>query len=102
SFPAILLSVFVACLMSERAVAQGPLEGKNATQASPPPDRAQPPVSPDALPPFTMELEGHITVRDDRTASEVMTKRIKILSQGVVQSLSQQQVQFVEGMQKLE
>jgi Domain of Unknown Function with PDB structure (DUF3857)/Transglutaminase-like superfamily len=102
SFPAILLSVFVACLMSERAVGQGPLEGKNATQASPPSDRAQPPVSPDALPPFTMELAGHITVRDDRTASEVMTKRIKILSQGVVQSLSQQQVQFVEGMQKLE
>jgi hypothetical protein len=47
-------------------------------------------------------VKGRIIVRDNRTATEITTKRIKILSPGAVQSLSQQQIPFVEGMQKLE
>jgi hypothetical protein len=97
----VLLTVFVSCLVSEDAAAQGPLDGKTAPPASSQSDRSQP-VSPDAVPPFTTQFKGRVTIRDNRTATEVSTKRIKILSQGVVQSLSQQQVQFVEGMQKLE
>ena len=53
-------------------------------------------------PPFTTAYEGHLTVRADRTATEVSTKRIKILTPSVVQTLSQQQLQFIEGMQTLE
>jgi hypothetical protein len=102
SFLVVLLTVFVTCLVSQVAAAQGPLDGKTAPQVGSQSDRSQQPVSPDATPPFTTQFKGHVTIRDNRTATEVTTKRIKILSQGVVQSLSQQQVQFVEGMQKLE
>jgi hypothetical protein len=102
SLPVVLLAVFAACLVSEDAASQASLDGKNPAPVSPQPDQSQQPVSPDGTPPFTTQLKGHITVRDNRTATEVTTKRIKILSQGVIQSLSQQQVQFVEGMQKLE
>ena len=102
SFFVVPLTVFVTCLVSEHAASQAPLDDKNAAQVSSQSDRSQQPVSSDAAPPFTTQLKGHLTVRDDRTATEVATKRIKILSQGVIQSLSQQQVRFVEGMQKLE
>ena len=102
SFLVVLLTVFVTCLSSEDAASQGPLDGKTVPQVSSQSDRSQQPVSPDATPPFTTQFKGQLTIRDNRTATEVTTKRIKILSQGVVQSLSQQQVQFVEGMQKLE
>ena len=97
----VFLTAFVTCVASEYAAAQGALEGKTAPPVSSQSDRSQP-VSADAAPPFTTQFKGHITIRDNRTATEVTTKRIKILSPGVVQSLSQQQVQFVEGMQKLE
>jgi Domain of Unknown Function with PDB structure (DUF3857)/Transglutaminase-like superfamily len=53
-------------------------------------------------PPFSIQYEGHITVRADRTSTELSTKRIKILTSGAVQSLSQQQLQFVEGMETLQ
>jgi hypothetical protein len=53
-------------------------------------------------PPFATAYEGHLTVRADRTATEVSTKRIKILTPSVIQTLSQQQLQFIEGMQTLE
>ena len=98
----VLLTAFVTGLASEHAAAQGALDTKTVPQASSQSDRSQQPVSPDATPPFTTQFKGRLTIRDNRTATEVTTKRIKILSQGVVQSLSQQQVQFVEGMQKLE
>jgi hypothetical protein len=55
-----------------------------------------------AQPPFTLQYESHLTVRQDRTATEISTKRIKILTRNAVQTLSQQQLQFVEGMQKIE
>jgi hypothetical protein len=55
-----------------------------------------------AQPPFTIQVEGHLTIRADRTASGTSTKRIKILSASAIQPLSQQQMQFIEGMQSLE
>ena len=52
--------------------------------------------------PFAMTYSGRIVVRADRTATEVSTKRFKILAPGAIQPLSQQRVAFIEGMQKLE
>ena len=55
-----------------------------------------------AQPPFAVEYRGHLTVRNDRTGTEISTKRIKILTPSAIQTLSQQQLPFVEGMQTLE
>ena len=55
-----------------------------------------------AQPPFTVQYVGRLTVREDRTGTETSTKRIKILTPGAIQLLSQQQVKFVEGMQRLD
>jgi hypothetical protein len=52
--------------------------------------------------PYTRQYEGHVTVRPDRTATEVVTQRIKLLTSNAVAALSQQQLFFVEGMQSLE
>ena len=38
------------------------------------------------------------TVREDRSAQELSTTRIKIFTQNAVQSVSQQQLRFIEGM----
>src|ERR1700744_4337204 len=103
SFRVAWLTAFASCLVAGQAALAHPSPaGKDAAQATSPSDRSQQPVPADAAPPFTTDVKGQITIRDDRTTSEVMTKRIRILSPGVVQSLSQQQVQFVEGMQKIE
>ncbi len=98
----VLQTVLVACLVSTDADSQGRPDGTADVPVNSQPDRPQQAPSPNAPPPFTTQLNGHLTVRDDRTATETTTKRVKILSQGVIQSLSQQPVQFVEGMQKLE
>ena len=55
-----------------------------------------------AQPPFTAEYESRLTVREDRTATEIATKRIKILTPGAAQTLSQQPLPFIEGTQTLE
>ncbi len=98
----ILQTAFVACLISTDAASQSRPDGTADGPVNSQPDRPQQAPSPNAPPPFTTQLNGHLVVRDNRTATETTTKRIKILSQGVIQSLSQQPVQFVEGMQKLE
>ena len=72
------------------ALAIGDVAAENAAAQQPP------------QPPFIMQYEDHLTVRDDRTGTEVQTKRIKILAQSMIQSLSQQQTQYVEGMQTVE
>jgi hypothetical protein len=94
--------MLVACLINTDAAAQSLPNGTTDGPASAQPDRSQQAPSPNAPPPFSTEINGHLVIRDDRTATETITKRIKILSQGVVQSLSQQQIRFVEGMQTLE
>src|SRR5262249_42517520 len=58
--------------------------------------------APAARMPYAVSYEGHLSVRSDRTATELFTKRIKILAAASIQSLSQQQLLFIEGMQTLE
>jgi hypothetical protein len=55
-----------------------------------------------AQPPFALQYEGHITIRADRTATEVLTHRMKILTPSAIAAVSQQQLRFVEGMEALE
>jgi hypothetical protein len=52
--------------------------------------------------PFTQEYEGHVTVRADHTATQVVTQRFKVLTQGAVESVGQQKLLFVSGMQVLD
>src|SRR5215470_11400614 len=51
--------------------------------------------------PYTVQYEKHVTVRGDRTATETFTRQVKILVPSAVQSVSQQQMFFVEGMETL-
>jgi hypothetical protein len=52
--------------------------------------------------PYTLQYEGRVTVRADRTATDVFTQRLKILTPSVIATASQQQLTFVEGMETLE
>jgi hypothetical protein len=52
--------------------------------------------------PYDIQYEGRVTVRADRTATDVFTKRLKILTPSAVATVSQQQLLFVEGMETLE
>jgi hypothetical protein len=55
-----------------------------------------------AQPPFALQYEGRITIRADRTATDVFTHRMKILTPSAIAAVSQQQLRFVEGMETLE
>jgi hypothetical protein len=55
-----------------------------------------------APPPFTLQYDGHIVVRADRSAAETFTKRLKILTPGAVATASQQQFNYVAEMENLE
>src|SRR5438105_4984644 len=52
--------------------------------------------------PYTQEYESHVTVRADHTATEVLTQRFKVLTQGAIASVGQQKLFFVAGMQILD
>jgi hypothetical protein len=52
--------------------------------------------------PFAQEYESHVTVRADHTATEVITQRFKILTQGAIGSVGQQKLLFIAGMQVLD
>ena len=80
-----LLATMVAGLGTAPALAQASL-----------PAPAQPAM---AQAPFAMTYSGRIVVRADRTATEVSTKRFKILAPGAIQPLSQQRVAFIEAQQ---
>ena len=54
-----------------------------------------------AQPPFALQYEGRITIRADRTATDVFTHRMKILTPSAIAAVSQQQLRFVEGMETL-
>ena len=111
----ILLTILLAAVVLGRfavgaAIAQAQLNAPVEAlpgNATPQPAQANP-ANPielagvGAQPPFTIQYESHLTVREDRTATEISTKRIKILAPSAIQTLSQQQLQFIEGMQKLE
>ena len=88
-------------ILASAAVAQqvdASLEDARQTK----PNQTNPAPRVGAQPPFTVEYESHLTVREDRTAMEISTKRIKILTSGAAQTISQQQLQFNEGAQTLE
>jgi hypothetical protein len=98
------LAVVLGPLAAGAAVAQlqptAPVEVPQATHPRPPAPIELAGVG--AQPPFATQYESSLTIRADRTGTETSTKRIKILTPGAVQALSQQQLQFIEGMQKLE
>lgn len=43
-----------------------------------------------------------MTVRADRTATDIFTKRFKIQTPSAIQTVGQQQLSFVEGMETLD
>ena len=52
--------------------------------------------------PYTLQFEARLIVRADRTATDVFTQRLKILTPSVIAAAGQQQLTFVEGMETLE
>lgn len=52
--------------------------------------------------PFALQLESHITVNADHTATEVATEKIKILTQGAIGTVSEQQLPFIDGIETLD
>ena len=93
-----LTAASFAFLLVSRVLAQtaGPPEAPGTKVETSPPA----PVAAQA--PFSVAYVTHLTVRQDRTATEISTKRIKILTPSAVQTLSQQQLQFIEGMETVE
>jgi hypothetical protein len=51
---------------------------------------------------YSLSYQSHLTVRADLTATNLATKRLKILAPAAIQPLSQQQLLFVEGMQTVD
>jgi Domain of Unknown Function with PDB structure (DUF3857)/Transglutaminase-like superfamily len=52
--------------------------------------------------PYALKYEGRVTVRADRTATDVFTHRLKIFTPSAIAAVSQQHLRFVEGMETLE
>ena len=59
-------------------------------------------VAPSAQAPYALQYDGRVTVRADRTATDLFTQRLKILAPSVIAAASQQQLTFVEGMETLD
>src|SRR5262249_13329772 len=92
------------------AVLAGPLcAGPGAAE----PDRVAPPQV--ALPPqpngatpqgtqlsYAVSYEGRLTVRADRTATEISTKRYKVLTSSAIALVSEQSDRYVQGMETLD
>src|SRR5262249_39674659 len=52
--------------------------------------------------PYVAQYEGRITVRADGTATDLSTQRLKIQKRSAIQTVSQQQLSFIEGMETLD
>ena len=52
--------------------------------------------------PVTFGYERHLSIHSDMTVTDVVTQRLKILVPAAIQTASQQQISFVEGMQTLD
>jgi hypothetical protein len=52
--------------------------------------------------PYALQYEGRVTIHPDRTATDLFTQRLKILTPSVIAGASQQQITFVDGMETLE
>jgi hypothetical protein len=90
----LLAAVALQCPATRAAEAQSQVAPPHLGEAAPPPVAAQPP--------FVTQLEGRYTFREDGTGTEIFAKRIKVLTSGAVQTQSQQQFEFIEGMQTLD
>jgi hypothetical protein len=66
--------------------------GAVATEGDPPVDET----------PFVQQFESHLTVGADHVATEVYTRKIKVLTQGAIASVSEQQMSFIEGIESLD
>src|ERR1700680_3252811 len=75
-----------------------------ADQSPVAPAQAAPQAAPTqtAQMPYAGTYQGHVTVRADRTAIDVFSKRFKILTASAINLVSQQHETFVEGMETLE
>jgi len=51
---------------------------------------------------YALQYDGHLVVRPDRTAVDTFTRRITILAPSAIQTVSQQQLAFVEDRETLE
>ncbi len=78
------------------AALQGAGQALAQAQDVAPPPAAAPATS------YAVAYDGHLTVRADRTATGVFTKRYKILAPAAIQAISQQQLWFAEGMQSVD
>src|SRR6202023_2769691 len=67
---------------------------------SPPADAERHVPAPSAS--YSLSYQSHLTVRAALTATNLATKRLKILAPAAIQPLSQQQLLFVEGMQTVD
>jgi hypothetical protein len=61
----------------------------------------KPAVAQSVQAPYALQYESRVTVRMDRTATDVFTQRLKILTPSAIATVGQQQLTFVEGMQPL-
>jgi hypothetical protein len=52
--------------------------------------------------PFAQQYESHVTVNADHTATEVFTEKIKVLTQSAVETVSEQKLTFIEGIETLD
>jgi len=92
------VEVLVAALAT--AILAGPLGNRPATAQSA--QNAQSQAAQSVQAPYALQYESHVTVRTDRTATDVFTERLKLLLPSAIATVSQQQLTFVEGMQTLE
>ena len=88
--------VLIAALAT--AILAGPL-GNRLAVAQP---EQSAPTAQSTQAPYTLQFEARLIVRADRTAIDVFTQRLKILTPSVIATASQQQLTFVEGMETLE
>jgi hypothetical protein len=52
--------------------------------------------------PFVQQFEGRLTVGADHVATEVYTRKITVLTQAAIASVSEQQMTFIEGIETLD
>lgn len=52
--------------------------------------------------PYAQQFESHVTVHADHTATEVSTEKVKVLTQSAVETVSEQQLTFIEGIETLD
>jgi hypothetical protein len=52
--------------------------------------------------PFAQQYESHVTVRADQTATELVTQRFKILTQGALATVGQQKLMYIAGVETLD